>query len=311
MITYNHEQFITQAVESALKQQVNFDYEIVVGEDCSTDSTRAILQALQAAHPTRLRLVLPTHNLGPHRNFVNVLQACQGQYVALLEGDDYWIDPHKLQKQVDFLEAHPQCAMSCHDGWMLVQEGGEAVLRPYPVNRKPFMTLQDLLSGNNIVTGSVVFRRGLFSTLPALFYDLHMADWTLHVLNARHGQIAYLDEKMSVYRVHGAGIWSSASQLQQLHERLRFYKAINPYLNFEYNRVIRRAEAKILLEASAVQAYEGKLPQARRDLLRSVWQHPLNSALVRPNVFRIAAKVMLPGFYRQLTRLRRLATPRP
>lgn len=102
MITYNHEKFIAQAIDSILMQQVNFDYEIVIGEDCSTDGTRAIVIQYQKEYPDKIRLLLPEENLGMHKNFVQTFRACQGEYIALLEGDDYWTSPRKLQKQVDF-----------------------------------------------------------------------------------------------------------------------------------------------------------------------------------------------------------------
>ena len=114
MITYNHERFIRQAIESVLDQKVNFDFEIVIGEDCSTDSTRTIVAELQQQYPDRIVALMRPHNLGAMRNLQETLAACKGQYVALLEGDDYWTSQHKLQKQVDFLDARPDCAISCH-----------------------------------------------------------------------------------------------------------------------------------------------------------------------------------------------------
>jgi glycosyltransferase involved in cell wall biosynthesis len=102
MITYNHEKFIAQAIDSILMQQTDFEYEIVVGDDFSKDRTRAILDNYKKKHPSKIKLLFPDRNLGMHRNFIQTLNSCQGQYVALLEGDDYWTSPYKLQKQVDF-----------------------------------------------------------------------------------------------------------------------------------------------------------------------------------------------------------------
>ena len=92
MITYNHERFIAQAIESVLMQETDFRVELVIGEDCSTDGTRAIVREFGERFPERIRLLLPEHNLGMMPNFVATLSACRGQYVALLEGDDYWTD---------------------------------------------------------------------------------------------------------------------------------------------------------------------------------------------------------------------------
>src|SRR4051794_3890726 len=114
MITYNHERFIEQAVASALTQATSFEYEIVIGEDCSTDRTRNILIELQRANPDKIRLLLPEHNLGAQRNFVQTLDMCRGQYIAYLEGDDYWTSSAKLQQQVDFLDQHADFAICFH-----------------------------------------------------------------------------------------------------------------------------------------------------------------------------------------------------
>ena len=111
MITYNHEQFIAQAIESVLMQETAFVVELVIGEDCSTDGTRRIVQAYAAKYPNVIRALLPEKNLGMARNYQAVWQACGGKYIAWLEGDDYWRTPQKLQKQVALMEANPHYSM--------------------------------------------------------------------------------------------------------------------------------------------------------------------------------------------------------
>ena len=101
-ITYNHEQFIAQAIESWLMQKTSFEIEIIIGEDCSTDNTRAIIEKYRKLHPDLIKLIISESNVGMMPNFIRTLAACRGKYIALCEGDDYWTDPYKLQKQVDF-----------------------------------------------------------------------------------------------------------------------------------------------------------------------------------------------------------------
>jgi glycosyltransferase involved in cell wall biosynthesis len=108
MITYQHERFITQAVESVMMQKTDFPYELIISDDCSPDNTRQLVLDLQRRYPDRIRLLLPATNLGMMSNFVQTLRACDGDYIALVEGDDYWLDPLKLQRQVALLEAHPE-----------------------------------------------------------------------------------------------------------------------------------------------------------------------------------------------------------
>ena len=111
MTTYNHERYLPRAIESVLEQQTTFGVELVLGEDCSTDSTRAVCEAYVARYPDRIRLVTSAENVGWRANYRRTFEACRGKYVAYLDGDDWWCDPQKLQKQVAVLEADPGCGM--------------------------------------------------------------------------------------------------------------------------------------------------------------------------------------------------------
>ena len=216
-ITYNHEQYIEAAVESALSQETRFEIEMVVGEDCSTDGTRAKLLELQRRHPDRLRLLLHPTNVGIMRNFVATLEACRGEYIALLEGDDYWTDPGKLQKQVELLDAHPECAF-CHHN-VLKHVEGEAGPRTlwHPSNAPSrWQSLDELLRSNLAISCSTVFRAGLIGTFPDWFLQASAPDWLLHILNAQHGRIWYDNSVMAAYRVHGTSVWSTSPRITQL-----------------------------------------------------------------------------------------------
>ena len=111
MITYNHENYISQAIQGVLNQQTAFPYELVVGEDCSLDNTRQIVLDFQQRFPHRMRAITSPRNVGGHQNVLRVQQACRGKYIAVCEGDDYWHNPQKLQIQVNFLEANPDYGM--------------------------------------------------------------------------------------------------------------------------------------------------------------------------------------------------------
>src|SRR6267378_159018 len=113
MVTYNHERYIAQALSSVVAQRTNFDFEIIVAEDCSTDGTRAIVMDFARRYPGKILPLLRERNLGMMRNFKEALAASSGSYVALLDGDDYWIREDKLQAQVDFLDSHPDHAVCC------------------------------------------------------------------------------------------------------------------------------------------------------------------------------------------------------
>ena len=239
MITYNHERFIAEAIESVLKQKTDFPVELVIGEDCSTDGTRAIVVEYAERYPDRIRPFLREQNLGMNANFVATLQACHGEHIALLEGDDYWIDPQKLQKQVDFLETHPKCSICYHN--VLIQYEDNSQKPPeifYKDPQKKFLTLEDILKGNFIHTCSVMFRNGLFGDFPEWYYKLPIGDWPLHILNAQYGKIGYIDEVMGIYRIHKSSYWSSQAVLDRIKQMIGVYNVLFCYLGTNYKREI-------------------------------------------------------------------------
>src|ERR1044071_3542733 len=176
MITYNHEQFIAQAIESVLMQETSFDFELVIGEDCSTDRTREIVCDFQRRFPDKVRLLLHDKNQGASRNFVATYLACTGEYVALLEGDDYWISPGKLQKQVDFLDQHPEYAICFHNAVTFWQDSSREIRIEIPGGQKDTIGITDILKGLYMPTGSVVLRRGLIGSFPDWYLSLRVGD---------------------------------------------------------------------------------------------------------------------------------------
>lgn len=246
--TYNHAQYISQCVKSVLMQQTDFDYEIVIGEDDSKDGTREIVKEYKETYPEQIRLFLNDRkniiyiNGKPtgRWNFMNNLKQSQGEYIALLDGDDYWTSPHKLQKQVDFLDSHSECSVCFHPVRIIYAEGDRRPQIAYPRKKNKIYTLKDLLKGNFMHTCSVMFRRGLFSDFPDWFYKVAVGDWPLHILNAQHGDIGYIDEVMGAYRVHSGGIYTSREGIEQVRGMIEAYPFINGHLNFSYNRLIKR-----------------------------------------------------------------------
>jgi glycosyltransferase involved in cell wall biosynthesis len=236
VITFNHERFIAEAIESALVQKTSFDYEIVVGDDASTDDTSRILARLAERHAPRLRVLRRQVNLGINRNLAATLRECRGQYIALLEGDDYWTDDEKLQRQFEFLEAHADHAIVFHP----VGVRGDSALRRLPAGRIPSRTkLEDLLTrGSFIPTASVMFRNRVAAGFPPCFFDLQIGDLPLNVMNARFGDIGMIDRIMAVYRIHSGGAFSSISNAQRVREVVRMYSCLNEFLEHKYERLI-------------------------------------------------------------------------
>jgi glycosyltransferase involved in cell wall biosynthesis len=205
---YNHARYVEQAVESAVSQRADFDYEVVVVDDASTDGTREIVMRCKEAHPDKIRLVLHPKNLGWGFSALDLVSLAQGEYVALLDGDDYWLDELKLQKQVGFLESHPGFSFCAHANQVLNEIDGSQFVR-HAMSENRTLRLADILPSNIFHTGSLVFRRADVTEWPQAFAGLFFEDWALQVLLARKGDIMLLADVMSAYRVHKDGLWTS------------------------------------------------------------------------------------------------------
>lgn len=208
-VTYNQEEFIGQTLEGFLAQQTDFDFEIVIADDCSSDSTPKIIRQYARQYPDIFKPILREANVGVMENFWGVMRAARGTYIALCEGDDYWTDPQKLQLQVDFLNSHPECALCFHPVKVAVESGREKdYISPDPKDKQDFST-PELLRRNFIQTNSVMYRRQTYDELPK---HIMPVDWYLHMYHARFGEIGFIDRVMSVYRRHAGGVWAESYQ---------------------------------------------------------------------------------------------------
>ncbi|MBE6887137.1 MAG: glycosyltransferase [Ruminococcaceae bacterium] len=208
MTCYNQENYIKKAVDSVLSQKVDFDYEIIISDDCSRDTTPQILKDYQQKHPDRIRLVLRDKNVGISRNWYEALCMTKGEYVTTLEGDDYWISDEKLQKQADFLDSHSQFAGVTHRR-NIVDDNGK-VYNYFTADMHP---QKDMVTFKNLSKG-VIFpynscmHRNFFPALGEKEYNFvthnrSIADFPLTMLVLKHGDVYVLRDVMSVYRVAG------------------------------------------------------------------------------------------------------------
>lgn len=265
MITYNHEKYVGQAIDSVLMQETSFPYELVIGEDCSTDRTREIVLRYQQERPAIVRVLCHEKNLGMLRNLATTLEACRGEYIALLEGDDYWTASAKLQRQVELLDAHPETAICGHQA-ILIWEDGSCPSKVLPDRSTSFLELRDLLANFScfIPTCSAMFRQRSFPGFPPWYFKLKIGDLPLLVLNARHGNIALLAEPMAVYRIHRAGVWSAWNWSQHLEAVAEAFERFNVVLEREYRPIIRDTLFKAYCWLGLTALAERDLPRARR-----------------------------------------------
>lgn len=205
---YNQQKYIAQAIEGFVMQKTNFPVEIYVHDDASTDDTANIIREYAVRHSQIIPICLTENKFSVDKSYLNriMFEKAKGKYIAMCEGDDYWTDSSKLQKQVDFLESDPDYSI-CFHNVKIIHEDGSREPHLSNANQKSTTTFADLAQRNYIHTVSCVFRNDK-TAMPEWFYKMSAGDWVLHLLNAEHGKIGYLDEVMAVYRVHQGGIWS-------------------------------------------------------------------------------------------------------
>ena len=202
LLTYNQERYIAQTVDSILMQITNFRYQLVIGEDCSTDKTRIICKKFAGQYPQKIKL-LPSlgKNVGLIANYVRTIKECDGKYIAICDGDDYWIDELKLQKQVDILEANPDYSIVYTKVKKLYPEGvfKESIIK----NRKQVTKFEDLVHDNFIPSVSVLFRnKQKLMKLPDWIINFPYGDWPTYLWTVKDsGSIFFLDQTTAVYRM--------------------------------------------------------------------------------------------------------------
>jgi O-antigen/teichoic acid export membrane protein/glycosyltransferase involved in cell wall biosynthesis len=211
MLTYNHAAYIDEAIESVLRQRCPYPYELVIADDCSTDGTSERCAAWQAKYPDRIVYHRNAANVGLARNFYEAYGRLRGAYVAICEGDDYWLSRHKLRRQVGWLERHPDYVCCYHRVLNYVQETGEKSFSNGGRFGKRNVSLLDLAACNYITNVSAVFRRAGAEPLPEWFLSTPTYDYALHLLNAERGMSHFMSLPMAVYRHHQGAAWSTAS----------------------------------------------------------------------------------------------------
>lgn len=242
-LTYNQKNYIRQCLDSLLIQKTNFNFEILINDDASTDGTKEIILEYKKRYPDIIRTVLHRENQYSKglRNFTTryLYPKARGKYIALCEGDDYWTDPTKLQRQVDYLEAHKDYALCFHPVRVVYEGSNKEDIYP---DTKPKLTTSELLKWNFIQTNSVLYRKQDYKSAA---YDLMPADWYMHIYHAQFGKIGYIGRIMSVYRRHEGGIWSGVRENQaEFWSRFGymhlvfFFRVLDIYENSQYKDIV-------------------------------------------------------------------------
>lgn len=216
MITYGHEKFIEEAINGVLMQEVDFEVELIISNDASPDGTDEVVKSIIKNHArgSWIKYIKHQSNLGMSLNAVFVLNECQGEFIASCEGDDFWTDPLKLQKQVNFLEANKQAA-GCFHHASLINEKSEVISEIYNpevstlvcYNQKECLTIL----GSSYATCSLVFRSKALENLPKVL-ESHFCDELLDIVLTEEGLLYFLDFNGASYRAHSCGVWTGRQE---------------------------------------------------------------------------------------------------
>ncbi|MGY5352574.1 glycosyltransferase family 2 protein [Wenyingzhuangia sp. IMCC45533] len=219
-MTYNQENYILKALEGFTKQITSFDVEIIVHDDNSTDSTREIIEKY-CSIDARITTIFQKENKYSKKERITykyLFPKCRGKYIALCDGDDYWTDPLKLQKQVDFLKKNKGYGIVGTRMITLFQKQKKYVDWQHPKNKKHNLDVSDLIDGNFIYASSALFKNDF--TIEEWWNLFPFGDWPLYINQIKNRKIKILDENMGVYRVHENGIHSGISRLKQHHKEI-------------------------------------------------------------------------------------------
>jgi glycosyltransferase involved in cell wall biosynthesis len=262
---FNHAKYVGEALDSVLMQQADFPVEILVGDDGSTDGTREIIAGYAERHPDRVFPLFPDEPMGYEGGliFEALLERARGEYIALLDADDYWLAEDKLGRQVAVLEEEHECAFCFHDTVLLFEDGSR---HPELLNagRERVARLEDLLGAwNPVATSSVLYRNRSVEAFPQWLFEVTAVDWALNILNARHGDIAFIDRPMSAYRLHSGGLWSRLGRVNELEEKVATLSLIESSLASHYVEQLEYTRSKL----RTMLAVEHNIPAGRTYVL--------------------------------------------
>ncbi|WP_221388193.1 glycosyltransferase [Clostridium perfringens] len=248
-ITYNHEKYIGEALESFMMQKTNFDFEIIVSDDFSTDNTVEVVKKFQKKYPNKIRLIEGKKNIGARQNGMRAHNNSLGKYVAICEGDDYWTDCNKLQKQINYMEKNRDCSMVFHNAEKINDKTKKS--EGFMINKNlksKKILIKDFFELQFIPTASILYKKELKDNMPSWYMDAITGDLPFNLILIANSYAYYMNDIMSVYRVGNSqsmmGKWKLRSnnldfQINHSQGYLDILKNFNEFSNFKYDDVIK------------------------------------------------------------------------
>ena len=241
LFCYKQEQYIEQALRSIYAQELPDDVSarIIVADDCSPDDTLSIIKRLASESPFRMEFLSVEPNMGISKNYKRSFAATQADYVAILEGDDYWL-PNHLMQHIEFLQNHPECSMSMSEITFLHEDGVVTVgkvVKDAQADYKMIGLRKQIVEGNQLGNLSACMLRGQYlRELPSELYEMRIADWMIGIMMAQRGDIGIIKGSTSVYRYKSSGVWAGRTWWQQHKMMLNYANMYDKFQNGKYHR---------------------------------------------------------------------------
>lgn len=292
MITYGHEHYIEEAINGVLMQECDFEIELIIADDCSPDNTETVVRKIQNTHPrgSWIKYTRYAENIGIANNFAWSLLAGKGEYIAICEGDDYWTDPNKLQKQVDFLKSHSDFSMVCHSSNEVDAKGNVFKVATRSDDIIDLSTVFE--EGWFIRTASILFRKEVLSKgFPDFFYKAYSTDYILQVMILKNGNCKYLPEVMSAYRRHDGGVSQAIPGLQVKRwiKKLSLLDQLDRFTNFKYTQQVKKQKNDI---EKSISFYCLRYPSLMREIGGRMYMKNIFSILLIKKLYeKINAKL--------------------
>lgn len=284
--TYNHENYIEEAIDSFLMQETNFPFEIIIHDDASTDNTPNKINTYAEQYPHIIKTILQENNQYSQGEMILsfLSEKAKGKYYALCEGDDYWIDTKKLQTQIDIMEKNPECYISFHPVEKRLDNNRHGKIYANQANgNKIFSTSEVILGGGGFCpSASLIFRKEVVLDPPKFYFDSPVGDYFLQILGSLNGGALYIDEVMAVYRQGVAVSWQSS--MKNLDSRLGFFNKFietldefNLYFNHKYQDEIEYRKSKEFHDMARFYLYNDMFKEFKEYIELSYKIYPLKN----------------------------------
>lgn len=274
LITYNHAEYIRRTLESILMQKTVYDVEIIVADDSSPDNTVDIIKEYENQGSFSFTFLPKTVNLGYNLNYRRAFAACTGNYVAIMEGDDYWVQSNHLQNHVDHLEKQYGASMSYNRHIRLFSDQNrEEIFDWTSDNDYELVTTEQLALGNRIGNLSCcVFRGDLIRNLDPNLFDMEIADWMLGMYMGQFGPLLYLKEVTTTYRIHDNGQWSRMDEKAQSKRIIELINEYDKYFNYKYTKAFTKHKQRLEILLYGDKSFKGFIKSITPEFIKKVYR---------------------------------------